>query len=152
MAPTHDHIEIIARILLQRGSSLLLCQDVAGGYYFLPGGHLDPGESARDAARREAVEETGLLLEIGHCALIAENIFHDGEQRRHEINMVFHVEHAGASPLPDPIASLEPHVAFHWIDRAAFVDLDLRPACIKAWLVAGDDLNEAGCQFVSVQE
>lgn len=37
----------------------------AGGHYELPGGIIDFGEDMRDAARREAKEETGFDVEVG---------------------------------------------------------------------------------------
>ncbi|HEY7030326.1 MAG TPA: NUDIX domain-containing protein [Thermomicrobiales bacterium] len=45
-------------------------------YYVFPGGGAEPGESLREAARREAEEELGLRVEVGE--LLAEDVF-EGE-------------------------------------------------------------------------
>ena len=41
--------EIIARIAIFRGQWLLACRNPAAGYYYLPGGHVEFGESAAAA-------------------------------------------------------------------------------------------------------
>lgn len=151
-------IETIARGVLVIASSVLLCRDRKGGYAYLPGGHVEPGESASDALARELAEEAGFSeVGIGVCALVTEQRFMQGQKPRHEINLVFLVEHAvtrtgesigselarpvspeNASPPLPRVESLEDHIEFVWVELAAIPELDLRPASIKAWLMGGD--------------
>jgi len=49
------------RVLLFRGGDPNAPE--AGTWWFPPGGGLDPGETSEQAARREVLEETGLLLD-----------------------------------------------------------------------------------------
>jgi len=135
MPDTPHHIEFIARGLVLRGQHLLVCANRKHGYLYLPGGHVEPGESSAAALVREFKEETGLTVEAGRMMLVSENAFTQRDRLRHEINLVFHVEHP--PPWPDDVPSQEPGIEFRWLDLAAVVDADLRPATIKAWIVAG---------------
>lgn len=138
-------IEVIARGLIQVGSSYLMCRDVEKGYCYLPGGHVEFGESAAAALERELVEEAGLRVKVGRLLMAAEVIFEQGGKRRHEVNLVFHVEPAPGVTL-DPgveMASLEEGIGFDWVEQAAVVETDLRPGVIRAWLVSGE-VFEAG--------
>jgi 8-oxo-dGTP diphosphatase len=45
------------------GRMLLVRRCDTGGWE-LPGGHVDPGESASDAAVRETAEESGITVEV----------------------------------------------------------------------------------------
>lgn len=135
--PNTPTIEIIARGTLVWGSRLLVCRSVEHGYAYLPGGHVEFGESAQRALEREFLEETELSVRAGPCSLVAEELFEQGGVPRHEYSLVFHVEHTGAADRLDAVKSREPTIAFDWIDVAAVGDVDLRPASIRAWLVAG---------------
>ena len=64
-----------------RGESVLLVQrgkQPYEGAWSLPGGSIEPGERAHDAAQREVAEETGLVCTIGGFAGINEVIMRDG--------------------------------------------------------------------------
>lgn len=113
--PSPKHIEFLARGLTVRDGKVLVCRSVEGGYCYLPGGHVEPGEAAAAALAREFVEETGLMVTVGKLAVVSEERFVQNGKPRHELNLVFHVE------LPvgaDHVRSLEPGIAFDWVPVA----------------------------------
>lgn len=59
---------VVVRRRGDRGSQFLLIHDGHRNWGF-PKGHLDPGESPEEAARREVEEETGLTDLVLHCRL-----------------------------------------------------------------------------------
>lgn len=136
--PNDPTIEVIARGVHIRGSRVLLCRNVAHGYCYLPGGHVEFGEPASVSLAREIEEEANLRADIGPLLLTTEATFRSGKREHHEVNLVFHVEHLAnpdGSPA-DEIRSVEPEIAFELVDLAALPGVDLRPAGIRAWLIA----------------
>lgn len=124
-----------------------MCRNIAAGYLYLPGGHIEFAEPASEALKREMIEETAQKITVGPLLLTTENTFNDGRQDHHEVNLIFqaqlfHVEQLGnpgsdsAGELPQ-IESQESHIDFVWVDLAAAADLDIRPTQIKAWLACG---------------
>ena len=53
-------------VVIVRGGEVALIQRIRGGakYYLFPGGQVEPGESIEEAARREALEELGVEVEL----------------------------------------------------------------------------------------
>ncbi len=133
------HIEFIARGLWIHGSKVLLCRNTIKDYLYLPGGHIEFGESAAAALAREFLEETGIKVRVGPMLLATEGTFTTKKHRHHELNLMFHVEHRSTATTKSPprVISKEKGIAFEWLDLAAVVDSDIRPTAIKAWLATG---------------
>jgi 8-oxo-dGTP diphosphatase len=154
--PREPHIEVIARAVLRQGSWILACRNLDGGYFYLPGGHVEVGEPVARAAERELEEETGLKVRARDCMLVTEGIFEARGRRHQEVNLVFHVEllePMDPEAPPPAVPSLEPGIAFEWLDMAAAADVDLRPEAIRAWLASGGefDRSAARCAWIGIQ-
>lgn len=155
---SEPEIEFIARGLMQIGSEILLCRNKKKGYAYLPGGHVEPGESAAEACVREFLEETAMPITVVSPLLICEARFEQSGRPRHEFNVVFHVEHVqnaalGSDGVKQAAVSQEAKIEFIWADLASVPDLDLRPDPIKAWLVSGGETrSENHVQWISSRE
>jgi nucleoside triphosphatase len=64
-----------ALIVNKEGKILLTKSHKWFDKYTLPGGHIEVGETMREAVARETMEETGLDVEVGEFLLMQEAIF-----------------------------------------------------------------------------
>jgi 8-oxo-dGTP diphosphatase len=110
--------ELVARAVVVRDGALLLMQERAAGYWFLPGGHVEAGETPEGAVARELREELDVGATITERWGELENCW-DGH---HEINDVFAVH----IDVVDPV-SQEPHLAAGWHRLEDLDDTDVRP-------------------------
>ncbi len=133
---TPKHIEVIARGVAIEHNRILFCKNIKHGYHYLPGGHVEPGESTTDALTREFIEETNIPVVPGHFLLASELRFTQNGKPRHELSLMFHVEHPHGQ-WPDSIPSCEDHIEFVWIDIAAIPETNILPHAHAAWLAAG---------------
>jgi len=125
-----QHIEIIARAAILCGEHALLCRHFPGKYLVLPGGHVEFGEPAAVALAREIREEIGVDLRVGQCLAIQEQLFRQKSKDRHEINLMFHVEHPyGWDPSSPPhlVSPEAPNLELVWVHRAKIAASDIRP-------------------------
>lgn len=78
-------IVAVGAIVCQDDRILLIRRDKepSRGLWTFPGGAVELGETVREAARREALEETGLEVEVGNIATIVDNVRCDEEGRVH---------------------------------------------------------------------
>ena len=126
-------IETIARGVAIADGKLLLCRARGGATSYLPGGHIEFGETGREALVREIREELGVEAKAGEFLGVVENSFMQHGRPHAEINLVY--ELSFASPLPEP-ESAEDWISFEWRDLS---DLDGAGLLPEAFRRLGDD-------------
>jgi len=101
---------------VRRGDTVLLVKrgrEPSRGYFAFPGGRVEAGESSEEAARRELLEETGIVAE--NYATVREYLFDamkDGMPVRYRL-LVFSADHLSGEA-----------VAADDAEEAAWFDLD----------------------------
>ena len=129
------NIETIARGVLIREGQLLVCQPKAGGRCYLPGGHIEFGETARVALAREVREELGLEAQVGDFLAVAENRFEQAGEPHCEINLIFAMAVPALREVGGEVSAQEGWIAFRWVP---FTEAALRAANLLPAHLIGD--------------
>ncbi|PIQ74885.1 MAG: ADP-ribose pyrophosphatase [Candidatus Portnoybacteria bacterium CG_4_8_14_3_um_filter_40_10] len=120
------NIEIITRAVILDKDKILLCKKKSADYYFLPGGHIEFGETAQQALERELKEELNIETDkIDYIGTI-ENMFSENGNRHHEINLVFAVKPQNHSSI-----SNEDHIDFFWTGINKLAGESVEPIALK---------------------
>jgi 8-oxo-dGTP diphosphatase len=111
-----------ASLAVFRGDSLLLIARGAGafkGLWSLPGGHIEPGERAREAALRETLEETGVSAEEPRLLDIHEVLLRDRDHRltAHYLIVVYCARWRAGEPAARDDAASARFVALSDLER-----------------------------------
>ncbi len=144
-----NNIHVLSRAVIIDQEHILLCKtlDLPQSFYFLPGGHIEHGESAEEAVLRELIEETGAKCRIKRFLSCLEHSFEPGHSsicHNHEYNFIFEAE---SSPLKahNIIPQMEDHIKLVWIPLSEIAKIDFRPeplqTLIPQWLKS--DAGEA---------
>lgn len=121
-------IETIARGVCIRDASVLLCKAKGGRTTYLPGGHIEFGETGRDALQREMLEETGLECTVGRFMGVVENSFEQHSKPHAEINLVYEL----TLPPDAHVQAREDWIEFEWWKLADLHDAKLLPEAFNA--------------------
>ena len=103
----------LARGIIISEDQVLLAHAIGHQNTFLPGGHIEFGESAPDALKREIEEELGLSCYIDGYLGSVEHQWEKNKELHCEMNQVFRVKVPELDLLQPPV-SLESHIEFYW--------------------------------------
>lgn len=130
-----NHIHVLSRAVIIDEDHILLCQtlDLKTNFYFLPGGHIEHGESAENALLRELLEESGAKAYVKRFLGCLEHSFEPGHNsicHNHEYNFIFEVE-SGALKKHLSVPQLEEHIKLVWIPLSKLGEIDIRADKLK---------------------
>lgn len=97
-------------LLIQRGTP------PSRGAWSVPGGRLEPGESAAEACAREVAEETGLDVEVLH---LAGRVHRDGPG-----GVVYAIDDFVCRPVGGTLHAATDAADARWVDAAGYAALD----------------------------
>ena len=120
-------IETIARGVCIREGKLLLCRAKGGATTYLPGGHIEFGETGRQALVREVKEELGLDAQTGKFLGVVENAFEQHGKPHAEINLVYELKIAAAE-----LKSCEDWIEFEWCALDGLDAANLLPSAFRS--------------------
>ena len=117
-------VETIARGVCIRDGKVLLCKAKGGKSTYLPGGHIEFGETGAEALVREIKEELGIDSSCGEFLGVVENSFLQHGRPHAEINLVYSLTlHSSLLPL----TSQEDWIEFEWRDISDLGNANLLP-------------------------
>jgi 8-oxo-dGTP diphosphatase len=124
--PEHPIIGIGAVIVHDRRALLVKrATEPLLGEWSVPGGALELGERLRDGTAREALEETGLTVEVGAVLDVFDSIFPDADGRTqyHFVLIDFLCTViSGEAVAGSDVSEVK------WVTLAELADLSLRPS------------------------
>lgn len=118
-------------ILIQKGNDYLLIKRAAepdAGLWSIPGGLVEIGERASDAAIREAREETGLDVEIEKALGVVDKIIRDeGSEIKYHFVIIDYL----ASPKGGSPAASSDALDARWVKAEEFPSYELSPTLVQ---------------------
>lgn len=82
-------LRLTARAIIVNDNHLLICNVKERSYTYLPGGEVNPGESIKDALKREIDEELKKVVDIKKYVGYIDQQFVLNEEKIHEITHLF---------------------------------------------------------------
>lgn len=123
--------EVCIRAIIRQRGKILVCQHKEKGYYFFPGGHINFGESIRDAFIREIKEELNTNVKNFSFIGMVDNIYEEEGKKHHEINFVFDakVNKIGEGRVIEE--TKKDHIGFVLFDKKRFLKEKVLPIALQ---------------------
>jgi 8-oxo-dGTP diphosphatase len=140
-APRASRVVPSVFVVARRDARLLLVRRCDSGMWELPGGRVDVGEDATDAAVREVAEEAGVTVEVTGLVGVFTDPGHVVRSREGEVRqqfaLVLRAQVLRGVPHPD----LKETSEAAWVPTADLADIPMEgPA--RLWISAGLDAGQ----------
>jgi 8-oxo-dGTP diphosphatase len=117
----------VGAVIVRDGRAILVRRSTepAKGQWSIPGGMLELGETLRQGAAREALEETGLAVEPGEVLEVFDSIYpdSDGKTRYHYVLIDFLCR-----PLSGELRPGSDAQEVRWVSLAELEAIDMTPS------------------------
>jgi 8-oxo-dGTP diphosphatase len=117
---------LVRAVILDKGK-VLLAKAKGASNTFLPGGHVEIGETMHEALHRELKEELRLEIKIQRYLGVIEHKWVDNQVENFEINHCFLASFSNLGPNPD-FRSLESHLEFVHAELGNLNGFNLKPS------------------------
>lgn len=121
----------LARGIFVKEGRVLIAHAIGHNNTFLPGGHIEFGESAKDALIREIKEEIGVNCVLGKFLGIVEHKWERQGVLHCELNQLFEVDSDEIDVDRNP-KSMESHIEFYWCNPNELDHHNLQPYPLRS--------------------
>ncbi len=133
------------RAIIKQDEKFLVIRVNDADYYHLPGGHVEIGETSKQALLREIKEETGFEISISNLAIINEQFYSKLDSSNHSLIFYYLVNPVSKVKTKDFIRMEHNQDKIsknelRWFTRDELKNIDLRPTLIKN-LIIKNELN-----------
>lgn len=132
--PTRANIHVVSRSFLTHKDETILCRVKDATWFFLPGGHVENGESGKNSLIRELAEEIGNNNYsepkfIGVC----ESVFKlDEEVSQHGVDLVYFVDITGDFKID---TNKVKHIEFITVKTQELSQYNILPTSLKEGII-----------------
>lgn len=135
-------------LVVVRDGAVLMARNSRDEFHYSVGGGVHHGESTLEAARREALEETGVALEPRRLLFTHENFFPIGDRLAHEVAFYYLASDDPAIRTGEPTSATADGVE-EWLEWLPLADWGSgRPAYPTILPEVLDELAERGDAYV----